>query len=244
MSELASPAATRLRQPRWLEPRLVAGILCIVVSVLLAAQVLGSADSSVRVWAVTRDLPRGTTLTEADLSKVRVRLFGSSAERYLSATEGASPVGRVLARDLGAGEMLPASALTATEARAPRRLVTVPVEREHALGGSLSRGDVVDIVATVRESGRTAVTTAVLKGVTVVDVVRPSGGFGGGSGEFAIVVSVAPADALRLTAAVQVADLDVIKVVEGDQHGDIGDGAVSSGTQPTPTRPTATASPR
>lgn len=234
MSELASPAATRLQKPRWLEPRLVAGVLCIVVSVLLAAQVLGSADASVRVWAVTRDLPRGTELTAGDLSRVRVRLFGDSAQRYLSATEGASPVGRVLARDLGAGEMLPASALTDTADRAPRRLVTVPVEREHALGGALQRGDVVDIVATVRDAGRGARTEAVLKGVTVVDVVRPSGGFAGGSGEFAIVVSVAPADALRLTAAVQVADLDVIKVVEGDQRGDIGDGAVSSGVQPAP----------
>jgi hypothetical protein len=76
------------------------------------------------------------------------------------------------------------------------------------------------------------VTEAVLKGVTVVDVVRPSGGFGGGSGEFAIVVSVAPRDALRLTAAVQVADLDVIKVVAGAQRGDIGDDAVSSGAAP------------
>jgi Flp pilus assembly protein CpaB len=227
-----TPAATRLQRPRWGDPRLVAGVLCLALSVLLGARLLGSADDAIRVWALTRALPGGTELTADDLRPERVRLFGSAAARYVSADEGASPAGRVLARDVGAGELLPVAALLDPGAEPAQRLVTVPVDRDHALGGELTRGDVVDIVATTKDGARST-TTPVLLGVTVVDVVRPGGGFGGGTGDFAIVVAVAPEQALTLAAAVQGAALDVLKVV-GRRAGSSGPAVASPTATPTP----------
>jgi hypothetical protein len=232
VSDIPAPPARRLREPRWLDPRLVLGVLLILLSIVLAARVLGSADRSIRVWSLTRDLPRGAELTAADLAPARVRLFGSG-EAYLPAT-GERPVGRVLARDVGKGELLPRAALADGGAE-PARLVTVPVRRSHALGGELGRGDLVDIIATVGQPGRGGVTRPVLTGVMVVDVVAEAAGFGRGSADFAIVVSVAPADAVALAAAVQGAELDVVTVVPaGGRSGDIGDGDVVVGPVPSP----------
>ena len=225
--DLSSPTATRLQPARRLDLRALLGVLLILGSIVAGARVVGAADDTTRVWAVNRPLPAGTTLLREDLSAVRVRLFGGDAVRYLDAGRS-QPAGRVLARDIGGGELLPLAALLPEEGAPPRRLVTVPVSRAHALGGQLRRGDVVDIVATVRTTGQGAVTRAVLKAAVIEDIVDDAGGFGSGA-DFAVVVAVHPDQALTLTAALQTAELDLLKVVGAGERGDIGDDEVRTG---------------
>jgi hypothetical protein len=107
----------------------VLGLLLVLVSVVVGARVLSSADRSTLVWAASKDLTAGTLLAEGDLEPVRVRLFESAAQ-YVGAG-GQPPVGYVVRRGLGAGELLPEGALTAPEQDAELRLVTVPVEAGH-----------------------------------------------------------------------------------------------------------------
>jgi hypothetical protein len=125
----ASPRASRLATPGWLDGRLVLGVLLVLVSVVVGARVLSSADRSTLVWAASKDLTAGTLLAEGDLEPVRVRLF-ESATRYVGAG-GQPPVGYVVSRGLGAGELLPEGALAEPEGGAGLRLVTVPVEAGH-----------------------------------------------------------------------------------------------------------------
>lgn len=221
MSDPTSPPAVRLHRPRWNDTRLVAGVLMVLVSVVTGAAVLRSADESLRVWALRRDLPAGTTLQRDDLGERRVRLFGDDRRRYVDAAQ--DPTGRVLVRDVGDGELLPVAAVAAPDAHNATRLVGLPLSRAHALGGDVHRGDVVDVIATRKTSGGGYATTAVARRVRVVDVAKPSSGFGTGRGDLVVLVEVPPAQAVPLTAALEGAELDLSLVIAGaDGPGDVG----------------------
>ena len=140
-SEVApAPAPRRVRPPRWLDLRLVLGVLLVLGSVLLGARVVSAADATVPVWAVAEDLAAGTVLAADDLVSVDVRLDGA-AESYLST--GTRPEGRTLARAVHAGELLPRSAL-----EEPAQLVqlALPVQAGY-VPPSLTRGQLVDVYA-------------------------------------------------------------------------------------------------
>ena len=104
----SSPVVRRLRPPSWFAPRLVAGVLLVVVSMVAGAKIIAAADRSVLVWALDRDVAVGTVLTAEDVRPARVRLF-DSAPRYLRTTR--PPTGRAVSRRLGEGELLPIAAL-------------------------------------------------------------------------------------------------------------------------------------
>ena len=218
--------ATRLRRPSWTDARLVAGVLMVTTSVVLGAAVVGNADRSVEVWAVRRALPAGATLQRDDLTQRRVRLFGDDRTRYLDA-RGGDPSGRVLTRALGDGDLLPLSAL-AERATAATRVVGLPLPRAHALGGTIRRGDLVDVIATRKTAGGGFRTYAVARAVPVVGVDRPSGGFAAGRGDVVVLVEVAPGLALDLAAAVRAGEVDLALVRPGaDGPGDVGDPVVT-----------------
>jgi hypothetical protein len=238
VSETASPPASRLRQPSWTDARLVAGILMVLLAVLGGAAVVSAADKSVEVWGVRRALPAGTELRRDDVTARRVRLFGDDRERYLDVTRG-NPEGFVLTRDVGEGDLLPKSAIRPRDAADATRVVGIPLDRAHAVGGDVDRGDRVDILVTRKTSGGGLETYAVARNVRVVDVSKPSGGFGGGARDFVVMVEVAPDQALPLAAAIRGAEIDLSLVVAG------GDGTGDVGTRPlvTGATPAASASP-
>lgn len=204
---------------------MILGIVLVLASVVLGARVVSAADSSVRVWAVNRDLAAGTTLAGDDLRPVRVRLF-SDADRYVRAT---SPLaGRTLTRSLGAGELLPRAAVTSSPAG---RLVSLPVPLLHA-PDSLRRGQLIDVFATTKStSGKgTSTTERVLSAVPVQAVRAPRSGLAGGGAEYAVLVRV-PAEAVgRVVTAIRTAELDVV-IVTGP--------APSPGVAPSPDPQTA-----
>jgi hypothetical protein len=137
---LPGPTPRRVRPPRWLDLRLVLGVLLVLGSVLLGARVVGAADATVPVWAAAADLAPGTELTAEDLVAVDVRL-DAAADVYLST--GTRPEGRVLARAVRAGELLPRSVL-----EDPAQLVqlALPVQAGYVPPG-LERGQLVDVYA-------------------------------------------------------------------------------------------------
>jgi hypothetical protein len=203
---LGSPPARRLRQPSWLDLRLVLGVLLVLVSVVLGTRIVAAADSSTRVWAVTGDLAGGTTLTSADVRVVRIRLF-DNAGRYLATTT--SPAGRMLARPLGEGELLPRAALTD---QSSGRLLSLPVSSLHA-PDFLRRGQRIDVYATTKGGGSTqpSRTERVLSGVPVQAVRAPHPGLTGGT-EYAVLIVVPPEDVARVVAALRTAEIDVTVV--------------------------------
>ena len=122
----ASPGASRLATPSWLDTRLVLCVLLVLVSVVVGARVLSAADRSTLVWAASKDLSAGSQLSAGDLEPVRVRLFDGLESRYVPADQ--SPSGLLLERGMERGELLPRQGLLSPQEEVDLRLVTVPVE--------------------------------------------------------------------------------------------------------------------
>lgn len=219
-----SPQASRLATPSWLDGRLVLGVLLVLVSIVVGARLLSSADASQRVWVATHDLAPGSTLADGDLRQGQVRLFDNGG-RYLGAI-GAKPVGYVLQRGVGADELLPRDSLTRPDAVGrPLRDVSVPVSPGH-LPDDLQSGQQVDVYVTPEGRAGSSISSSptpsgsagtrlVLSRVSVT--LRPRAGGLGATAATGVVLSVSEPDALALVAAVQAGGIDLVRVPRGDQ---------------------------
>ncbi|MBM7805759.1 hypothetical protein JOD57_001596 [Geodermatophilus bullaregiensis] len=196
--ETTGPVPRRVRAPRWLDLRLVLGVLLVLGSVLLGARVVTAADATVPVWSVAGDLAAGTVLGPEDLVAVDVRL-GDTAGAYLST--GTDPAGRTLARAVRAGELLPRTAL-----EEPEELVQValPVQAGYVPPG-LARGQVVDVYGVTDPAGTTTGEGVVLVvGAAPVQAVsgRTDGVLSTATTTVQVVVSVPAAQAPGVLGAI------------------------------------------
>lgn len=210
-SDLPTPRARRLAAPRWRDTRLVGGVLLLLLSVALGAQLVGQARQTVPVLAAVRDLSPGAPLRPGDVTVSRVHL-GGRADGYLS---GGAPVpaGLVVTRPVAAGELVPRGAVAPRGSTGPRRVVTVPVERYHYPQG-LAAGERVDVYVTPRAApGATpAPPELVVAATTVAGVEGAERGFVGAGTGVGVALSVAPDQVARLVGAVQRGAVDLVRV--------------------------------
>jgi hypothetical protein len=144
------PAPRRVRPPRWLDLRLVLGVLLVLGSVLVGARVVSAADATVPVWAAASDLAPGTEISLEDLEAVDVRL-DDAAQAYLSTSE--RPDGWLLSRAVRAGELLPYSALAAASEQVQ---LALPVQAGF-VPPALKRGQLIDVYAVADPAAGAAV---------------------------------------------------------------------------------------
>lgn len=221
----AGPTPRRVRPPRWLDLRLVLGVLLVLGSVLLGARVVGAADATVPVWAASGDLAAGTDLDAEDLVAVDVRL-DDAADAYLST--GTRPEGRTLARAVRAGELIPGSAL---EEPADLVQVALPVQAGFVPPG-LRRGGLVDVYAVADPAvGATQATggsvTPVVERAPVQALSgRTDGVLSTPTTTVQVVVSVPRDDAAAVLAAIGGRPLAVVV------HDSVESGSVDAGTAP------------
>jgi hypothetical protein len=128
----------------------VVGVLLVLVAVVVGARLFASADHQSAVFVARHALVPGEHVVAADLTVGHVRFDGQGG-RYVAA--GAAPVGYVVTRYVGAEEMIPVAALSASAPTvANSRFVTVPVAPGHLPDG-LAHGDLVDIYLTPKATG-------------------------------------------------------------------------------------------
>ncbi len=137
------PPAVRARTPGWRDPRLWVGLALVAVSVVAGARILGADDTAVVVWAVSDDAAPGTRLTEDDLVGRRVHFVDDAdLDRYFTSGD-TLPAQLRVTHAVGAGELLPRSAL-ADPGEDGR--VQLPINLENgAVSHGLSSGAVVDV---------------------------------------------------------------------------------------------------
>ncbi|MGY1637734.1 SAF domain-containing protein [Geodermatophilus sp. SYSU D00742] len=223
---VTGPVPRRVRPPRWLDLRLVLGVLLVLGSVLAGARVVAAADATVPVWSATGDLAAGTVLTAADLVAVDVRL-DAAAGAYLAAST--QPEGRTLARAVSGGELLPRASL---EEPAELVQVALPVQAGHVPPG-LVRGQVVDVYAvadpTVGSTGPSDVSLVV--GAAPVQAIsgRAEGVLSTATTTVQVVVSVPVARAAAVLAAIAGRPLVVVVHESVDVAPRTGAGAVPTG---------------
>jgi hypothetical protein len=215
--EHVPPAARRTGRPGWRDPRLVVGVAVVAISVVLGARIFAAADDTVQVWAAARDLQPGTTLQAADLEPHRIRFTSTDdANRYLSAAATA-PVGAVLARPVGSGELLPRAALGSGE-REPWVEVPVAAATE-AVPATVRAGSRVDVWVTPDRPTRARERSVlVLDDVRVVAAPAAGGTFGAGSTRQLVVGVPASDEDLLATALAQAAGGAVVVTRHGSDR--------------------------
>lgn len=254
-----SPAPRRLVAPGWLNLRLVAGVLLVLISVVVGARVISAADDSNRVWAADRDLAAGTILAEGDLRSVSVRL-DDGAESYLLVSN--DPLGRRLGGSVRAGELLPSGLLADSSALVD---IALPIAAGF-VPPSLTRGRLVDIYALdeqqsqavpadpegtdegtgtdgadVPEGGGAAV-EVVVEGAVVQEISgRSDGALSVGAATVQVVISVPAEQAREVFAAI--GGRELVLSVRTDLTDGEDSGTEDSGTEDSDTQDSDTAEP-
>ncbi len=251
-----SATARRLQAPSWLNLRLLAGVMLVVVSVVVGARVLTAAEDSDTVWAAATDLAAGTVLADRDLRAVSVRLAESGAAYLSSSTD---PVGRVLSGPIRAGELLPSAILSETSTLVD---IALPIAAGY-VPPSLQRGQLVDVYAldstptaiapdppsgsgtgtgTEPTSDQSSDVVRVVVEAAVVQLIagRPDGALSLGSSTVQVVISVEEDQAPDIFAAIAGKELALaVRASAGPPSrtpaGPTGDRGPSS---PTPAAPT------
>jgi SAF domain len=212
MTQTTEPRAARLRRPSWRDTRLLVGVLLVLASVALGTMVVATADETTPVLAAATGLGPGHRLVDGDLRVVRARLSGPVAD-YLKA-DAALPDGAVVLRPLGAGELVPASAV-GPPAALTRRPVAITVTTP--LPDGVRPGAQVDLWASARDPAATAgaayrAPVRLAVGAQVSAVTVPEGGLTTGSGS-AVQVLVAQSElATVLDALANEARLAVVPI--------------------------------
>jgi hypothetical protein len=191
--------ASRLAVPRWADPKLLLGVLLVIVAMLLGARVFAMADNTVEIYAVKADMKTGDALDGSSVVPVRVRFTASdNADAYVSATE-VIPSAMKVTHDLRAGEFLPRSAFASTT-QAQLLDMAIPVKDEAI--PPLHTGDHVNVVVQPQVTGQSSAAVMVLTDVPVVQVPSAGGsGITGSNASPGLTVRVDPARQVRFDQA-------------------------------------------
>lgn len=147
---VAEETSARFRRPTWRDPRLLTGLLLVLLSVAGVTAVVTATNRTDPYLAAAGDIEVGQSVTEDDVVAVDVRLQDAAA-LYVAAEDGPAP-GTVATQRVAAGQLVPQTAL-GTADHLDRKPVAVPVS--HPLPGDAVAGSRVDVwVAAQRPSGR------------------------------------------------------------------------------------------
>lgn len=182
-----SPEASRVPGRRWRDWRLALGVLLVLGSTVAGARVVSAADDTVTVWAASGNLVAGTPLAADDLVPLAVRIE-APVNPYL---HGRIPDGYLVTRDVGAGELVPSSAVAAAaEVRSASRLVALAIAPD-SMPGRLGAGDRVDVwLVPDALADDDAEAELLVAGVSVAESPVSGGDFGAATTQETVVISL------------------------------------------------------
>lgn len=183
--------AERLRRPGWRDPRLLVGLLIVLVSVAGVVALVAAQDRTAAVYAAAEDLDVGTPLSEGDLRIEQVRLDGAE-DQYLT-PEDDLDAGLQVVASVEEGELLPQRVVDETD---PHGRQAVILEVDHTLSTSVGSGRSVDVWATYPSSSpsdEAARAEQLVEGAEVASVSEDSSAFGSQS-RMSVEVLIDPED--------------------------------------------------
>lgn len=205
VEDLTAPVAARLRRPSWRDPRLAIGLVLVAGSVALGSWAVTSAQATQGVYVARDTLTPGDEVGVDQLAVVQVRLQDADASRYLS-PDSPPPADAVVLRQVDGGELVPALALGSP---ADLDLRAVPVSLETEPASDVAKGSLVDLWTVpadgtegdTRDRAASSEPVLLAAGLTVAEVVRPSGSFAVG-GRTVVHVLVPSASLSAVLAAI------------------------------------------
>lgn len=138
-------AAQRISVHPWRDPRLLLGIMLVLLSTVIGAKLFAAQDDTVAYWSLRDSVTAGDPVSRDDLTSTRVRLGSSTSGHYVRVSDEfpARIDELVWGRDLEPGSLVDKTALVVEAERAAGEL---PL---NVAGGSfpvdLRSGDHVDV---------------------------------------------------------------------------------------------------
>lgn len=203
--------AVRLPRRRWWTRisgaqivMVIAGILAFLVNLT----VLRARDDFVLVAVASDDVNSGVVFdVDRHVDLVELPADSVLASSAIGRDQLAAYDGMVLTASLRQGDLINASQLRDPAASADLRAMSLAVDTSRAAGGRIGVGDRVDVIAVADGVAR-----YVLTGAEVID--RSEQGSSGsitGSRAFFVVVAVTADQALELAAAIEAADIQIVR---------------------------------
>jgi len=179
-------------------------LLAGMVAVVLNFAFLRSQQHTVDVAMAAVDLPAGSLLDASEVTFTPVHAEESVERGLVSRADLDSAL--VVARTIPAGTLLSKIDL-ATQSNGSRAM-SIPIDRDHAVGGLLRRGDLVDVVASGSGAAR-----YVLVGAEVLSVSEASGSLGS---DYSVTLALDADEVLRVAAAMSEGSLEIIRSTGAD----------------------------
>ncbi len=166
MASLSAP-----RRAFWGDVRFLVGIALVALSITGVWLIVSASDDAIPVLQTNRTITQGETLTSGDFRVVEVGL-GPLADDYLGPED--LQAGKVAARTLESGEIVPASALTDADRN---RTTTIVIESTTGIPDGVQAGTVVELwQAPPVDEGRSYDTPRILVADVIVhEVLKPEG---------------------------------------------------------------------
>ncbi|PNI10123.1 hypothetical protein CXX84_01185 [Arthrobacter sp. AFG7.2] len=121
----SSAAAARLKRPSWKDPRLLVGILLVLVSVAGVVLLVSSADRTTEVFAARDGIAVGEKLSQDNVVRAKVRL-GATENQYITAESGL-PEDAVAVQRIGKDQLVPRASLGSAD-ELDRKPVALSIE--------------------------------------------------------------------------------------------------------------------
>jgi Flp pilus assembly protein CpaB len=193
-------------------------LLAGALGVLLTLSVLRTADDKQPVLVAARDLAPGSVITDGDLRVAQMKADTGLLSTLFGTTDVGSLRGQVVTSSIEQGALVQRADVHALGDGAATRVMSFPLARSRAVGGKLTRGDRVDVVAVERNSARSGY---VLVGAEVVAVDTPDGGALSSSSDDVTVSLVVDAEgAQRLAAALEAGSVTLVRATGAPQLDD------------------------
>lgn len=221
-----SPAPSQVDTPRpprrRITSRLSSGHVLVIVAALLAAvanyAVLRGGETEVVVMVAAADIPAGSVITADHLRPAVVGSELGALDQLVTRDDVGHLDGRVAAVAIPAGAPLRQSDLVpASSPGAGERRISIPIERDRAVGGAIVPEDRIDVIRVVEGEA-----SYLVSGARVLAVADASdAGLGSMSG-FHVTIAVDADTALCLASAIESGGLTVV---------------LSTGQEPVPVTP-------
>lgn len=202
------PAPPRRPVTTRVPPSLALAVVAAVLAALFFLRATGGPEG-VLVAVAARDIAAGEAVAIGDLRFSEVAASPRVLATLVPRKDLAALDGTIATRGIVEGSPLLRADLVAPAAGGGQRAMSLPVEREHAVGGALRPGDRVDVIDGAE--GSYVVTDA-----EVLAVPSLSSGTLSGTGTYAITIAVDAQGALRLAAAIAGGKIEVVRSTGAD----------------------------
>ncbi len=180
------------------------GVLALVANLVLLRR--GEAPPT-QMAVSSVDLAPGRRLQPEDIQLTPLDVTEPIASGLVSEAELSEYEGWVVARQTEAGSLLSKASLRAPLTTLGFRAMSFPVEAEHATGGDLIPGDLVDVIRVDKERASFVATAVPVLAVST----QSEGALGLSGGGFYLVLEVDDRTALSLALALAHAEVEVLR---------------------------------